>query len=454
VAASALALYARVLAAADVRSAAQALAAELAAAHGLARVAVALWEGDRLQLQAISGLDDFDPQGDLPLALLGAMHEALEQGLSLAAPAAADQADEITIEQQALQRLLGGAVASIPVGDIDQAQALGAVVLQRADGAPLDAALVATLEHEVALALPALRQLARAQAPLHRIARLRLARWRERLRDPDRRATRRWLMGGAAALAALLLVPLPHDVGGRARVEGGQQRVLAAPTDGHVKAAHVRPGDRVRAGTVLLELMDDDLALQRERWLSQQAQHENAYAAAMARADRVQAALSQARLDEALAQVALVDEQLGRSRIRAPFDGLVVQGDLSQAIGAPVRQGDALVTLASADQPRVVVEVDETEVARVRAGQRGRLRVSSLPWDTHEVEVERIAPQAHAVDGRNVFDVHARMLAPADELRPGLQGRARIQVGWMPPLVAWLRPWLDRARLALWSLGA
>ena len=315
-------------------------------------------------------------------------------------------------------------------------------------------ALITTLEHQVALALPALRHLARAQQPLHRIARQRFAQWRERLRDPDQRTTRRWVIGGMAALALLLLVPLPHDVGGRARVEGAQQRVLSAPTDGHVKAAPARPGDRVQAGTVLVELQDEDLALQREKWASQQAQHENAYAAAMARADRVQAALSQAKLDEALAQIALVDEQLARSRITAPFDGLVVQGDLSQSIGAPVRQGDALVTLASAGQPRVVVEVDETEVARVQAGQRGRLRVSSLPWDTHAIEVERIAPQARAVDGRNVFEVHARMLEPADELRPGLQGRARIQVGWMPPLVAWARPWVDRARLALWSIGA
>jgi multidrug resistance efflux pump len=54
----------------------------------------------------------------------------------------------------------------------------------------------------------------------------------------------------------------------------------------------------------------------------------------MARADRAQLVISQAKADEARAQLALVDEQLGRIRIEAPFDGVVIRGDLSQSLGA------------------------------------------------------------------------------------------------------------------------
>ena len=246
-------------------------------------------------------------------------------------------------------------------------------------------------------------------------------------------------------------MPLHDSVGGHARIEGAEQRALAAPTDGFVKTAHVRPGDRVKAGDPLVDLLEADLRLERERWSSQLAQHENAYAAAMTRADRVGAATSMARVGEAQAQLSLVDEQLVRGRIVAPFDAIVIQGDLTQQIGAPVRQGDTLLTLATSGRHRVVVEVDEVDIERVQPGQSGRLALSSLPWDGEDIVVERIAPLAKAVDGRNVFEVEARLATPRADLRPGLLGRADVVTGRAPPLWAWTRHALLRMRVALWS---
>ena len=60
-------------------------------------------------------------------------------------------------------------------------------------------------------------------------------------------------------------------------------------------------------------------------------------------------------------------------------------------------------------------------------------------------------PLAKAVDGRNVFEVEARLLAPREALRPGLLGRADLVVGRLPPLWAWTGHVLDRLRVALWS---
>ncbi len=151
----------------------------------------------------------------------------------------------------------------------------------------------------------------------------------------------------------------------------------------------------------------------------------------------------------------MIDEQLSRGRITAPFDAVVIQGDLSQQIGAPVRQGDALLTLATSGHHRVIVEVDEVDIARVQPGQHGQLSLSSLPWDRDEIIVERIAPLAKAVDGRNVFEVEARLDAPRADLRPGLLGRADVVAGRIaaavgvdaPRRVAHARGAVDLARL-------
>ncbi|MEO8279285.1 MAG: HlyD family efflux transporter periplasmic adaptor subunit [Ideonella sp.] len=452
-AAAAVAIYARLLAARSLSAAANGLVASLVADHAIRRASLAWHEAGRTRLLASSNLDLSNPQAELPQRLIGAIDEAIEQGVALSFPAGRGvdgvAADRIRIEQQALQRLVGGAIATIPLGS--DGQPFAALCLERDGDAPFDADQLARIENILVLAAPALQWMQQGAQRWDQRMRRDLASGVSALRQPSRRTARRMIFSGAALLLFLALAPLQFAVGGRARVEGAEQRVLSAPTDGFVKTAHVRPGDSVKAGAPLIDLLEEDLRLERERWGSQLAQHENAYAAAMAKSDRVGASTSMARIAEAQAQLALIGEQLDRGRITAPFDAMVVDGDLSQSIGAPVRQGDKLITLATTDSYRVIAEIDEVDIGRVRVGQGGQLVLSSLPWDHHEMVVERIAPLAKAVDGRNIFEVEARLLEPPSELRPGLLGRAEVVVGRRPPLWAWLGHVVDRTRLAWWN---
>ncbi len=454
-ASTALALYAGVLSATSLASAAHSLVTQLARDGRYDRVTMALHVSGRTRLLASSELDMSNPQAETAQLLLGAIDEAIDQGTPLWFPpdepaAAASEADWVLLAHRHLQQRVGGAVATLPLG-IDGA-VFAAVCVERHLGAAIDAREMHQLERLLSLAAPALRWMQYGEQPWHQRMRRSLEQALAGLRQPQRRATRWLAIAATAAVLFIALVPLDDAVSGRARVEGAQQRVLSAPSDGFIKTAHVRPGDRVKAGAPLLDLIEEDLQLEGERWRSQLAQHENAYAAAMAQSDRVGASTSFARVNEALAQLALIEEQRTRGRITAPFDALVVQGDLSQSIGAPVRQGDALVTLATTDRYRIIVEIDETDIARVHPGQSGQLVVSSLPWDHQDLVVERITPLAKAVEGRNVFEVQARLAQAAPgQFRPGLLGRADLVVGRTPPLWAWSRHALARVQLAWWS---
>lgn len=277
------------------------------------------------------------------------------------------------------------------------------------------------------------------------------ARWR----DPAAGRFRLGLRVALGALAVATLLPVDRQVGGLARVEGAEQRVLAAPADGFLQAVHARPGDRVRAGQVLVDLAEQDWRLERDKWASQLAQHESAYAAAMARSDRSEAAGALARIDEAQAQLALVSGHLQRAQLAAPMDGVVIEGDLSQRIGAPVRQGDVLLTVAAGGRFRVVVEVDEHAIAGLQPGQAGHLRLAAWFGPSWPIRVQRITPLARVTEAGNVYEVHADLPAPADSalpaLRPGLQGQAQIVVGRSPWLWNQLRPLGLRLRLAWWA---
>lgn len=443
-------LYGQLLGARTLDEAAHCLVAELPHWLPAHRVSVGLRQGGRTRVLAVSGLDERRAQAELPALLAGAMDEALEQGVAMVEPPPADAPDLIHLGQALLRRANGGggSVLTLPLGQ--DGEPLGALCLERHRGRAFSLQDAARLGPLLALALPLLALLARAEEPLPQRLRWQAGQGWRRLRSPQQRASR-WLLAGAAALLlALAAWPLPQAVSGRARIEGAQQRVLVAPTDGFVKAAHARPGDRVAQGAPLVDLMEQDLALERERWSSQLQQHEAAYAGALAKADRGAAAQAAARAAEAQAQLGLLDGQLGRARLTAPFDGVVIDGDLSRSIGAPVRQGDALVTLAAGDAFRVIVEVDETDIAQVQPGQSGRLRLSGGAWSGHPVQVARVATLARAVDGRNVFEVEARLLAPPPRLRPGLLGQAELVVGRQPPLWTGLARLAHRLRLAWW----
>jgi multidrug efflux pump subunit AcrA (membrane-fusion protein) len=365
----------------------------------------------------------------------------------VASAASPTRIPRITLGHQARAEAGGGAL-SVPL--VAHGRAVGAVCLQWANGAPpLPAELLQPL---AALAGPVLALLQARQQPWPQRAR---AAARHAWAAPGQPRQRAWRRAGLVLGALLLMalcVPVGLQVGGQARLEGAVQRVLTAPADGFVQQVHARPGDHVRAGQALLELADQDLQLARQRWQSQLAQHLDALAAAQARADRGQLVQQQSQAYEAQAELDLVEQQLQRARLVAPFDAVVVQGDLSQQLGMPVKLGAELMTLAPAGAYRVIVAVDERDIAHIALGQPGTLALSALPWDTLALRVTRISPVALAVAGRNVFEVEATLLQPrADGLRPGLQGQAQISAGRASTLWRWSHRAIEAVRMGLWA---
>ncbi len=453
-AALALALQAVLLDGARLAAVAQDAVRLLAGRLGFDAVWLALAEpSTALRLVAVSDGSPVERASAMRERALAALGEVFDQRAAVCwpppQPADAAAPPRIVVAQRALVPA-GGAAAGWPL--VAGGRVVGALCVARVDGPALCASELQTMGHLLGLAAPVLALKADAERPWRQ--RL-VAAWRAWVDTQDSAGLPRWwrwrwALAGLAALA-LLAWPIERVVGGQARLEGAVQRVLSAPEDGFVQQVHARPGDTVRAGQPLLELADQDLLLERSRLSSQLAQHLDAYAAAQSRADRAQLAQQQGQAAEAEAQLALVDEKLGRARLTAPFDGIVVSGDWSRQLGAPVKQGGELMTLAPLDDFRVIVEVDERDIALLAPGQRGSLALSALPWDTLALRVLRIAPVAQAVVGRNVFEVEARLLQRVPGLRPGLQGSARVFAG----RGAWgwrgLRHALAALRRALWE---
>ena len=160
-----------------------------------------------------------------------------------------------------------------------------------------------------------------------------------------------------------------------------------------------------------------------------------------------------AQLREAQAQLDLLDDKLSRVKIVAPYDGVVVTGDLSQQIGTPLEAGKKLFEIAPLHSYRVVLQVDERDIGQVHEGQDGQLVISGLAGEAMPFTVAKIMPVATAQDGRNFYRVEARLKEDSPLLLPGMEGIGKIgtghrKLGWV--LFHGLFDWL---RLNLWGWG-
>ena len=264
--------------------------------------------------------------------------------------------------------------------------------------------LVAEVENHVSLAGPVLHLMHQRERPWHQRLRDAARQRLQRLRQGQGRGLALGLVLGAAALAAVLVLPVEHRVGGPGPRAGRTAAHRRGPA-GRLPQGRARapPVTACRKTSCCWNWADQELLLQQRKWASDLAQQENAYASALARADRAAMVIALARADEARAQLALIDNELARTRVTAPFASVIVEGDLSQSLGAPVERGRQLMVLAPLDRYRVIVQVDERDIARVQPGQQGQLSLSALPWDSLPVRVQRITALAQAADGRNVF---------------------------------------------------
>ncbi len=447
-----LKLQAAVLSQTGFRGAATVFANDMARLFGAARVCLGWAAPGGASLEAMSGEVDFLRNAELCRVLAAAMDEALEQGASIAYPPAAGARPRITLAHAELAFRGAPSVLTVPL--VSGGRLIGAMTLELRNAQAPTAAVIAPCEHVVRLITPVLELKRELELPWHqRLVRLAHG-LRERLLGPGHLSLKWGLLLAFPLLGTVGWWPVDYRVSAPAHLEGAIQRILVAPSDGFLRDVHAKPGDTVVAGQVLAELADQDLELERRKWASERAQLENSYLSALAKGERTQYTVNFGKADAARAQLELVEQQISRSRIRAPFDGIVIKGDLSQTLGAPVQRGDALLTIAPANAFRLIVEVDERDIGDVRLGRHGALALAALPDSTLEFQVVRVTPVASARDGRNFYEVEGQFQNLPAALRPGLQGVAKIAAGRQSLAWIWSHRVLDWALLTVWSLGS
>lgn len=244
---------------------------------------------------------------------------------------------------------------------------------------------------------------------------------------------------------------------------------------GRVETLHVREGEAVSRGQLLLRIdpTQYEAAVSRARASVSEARAgesqarasllqarrtlERSEALAEADADlisqqqleqarsevEVQTALHQAaefRVAQAMAALRESENQLSKTTIMAPIDGVVTRLNVDEGetaiVGTMNNPGSLLLTVSDLSLVEAVVRVDETDLPDVEVGDSASIEIDAFPRRTFTGEVSEIAHsalmrpedvaqsggQAQAVD----YQVVIRLDQPPPQLRPDFSATAEV----------------------------
>jgi RND family efflux transporter MFP subunit len=209
-----------------------------------------------------------------------------------------------------------------------------------------------------------------------------------------------------------------------------------------IEAVHVRAGQRVEAGDLLVELDNADLKARANMWQQQVKSYEVRLAQAKPHFERIEqlyneGVSSKAQLDKATADYKSISAELAGakasaqeaqtslsfSQIKAPISGLVI--DRLAEPGSMASPGMDLISIYSPSTLRVEVNVRESLALKLAMGDALQAEVPSINKKFTSV-VEEIIPEAHV--GSRSFFVKASIQSDP-RLVPGLFVRLHIPLG-------------------------
>jgi biotin carboxyl carrier protein len=242
----------------------------------------------------------------------------------------------------------------------------------------------------------------------------------------------RVVLGCAIAVAFAMLIPITHRVACDCQLQPTVRQFAVAPHDGILLESLVKPGDLVTSGQLLARMDDRELRLELSDLVAQKETALKKRDVSRSARDASETQIAELKIEQLNAQIELIEFKKANLEIKSVVAGIVLQGDLEDALGAPVRTGDVLIEIAPLDKLKLELAVSESDVAYVRPEQAATIVLEGAPFEALKGQVELVRPMSEVRDSKNVFVSEVPIDNDQKLLRPGMQGRAKINAGTRP----------------------
>lgn len=415
-------------------------------------VALSIVSGRRIRLLSISGFDDIRNRNPGVRLIQQAMEECLDTRgpVIYQSSKMLDGSGANLIHKEWHRQTGNSAVASIPL--FRGRDCVAIVSLRNRTSRPFDKEDLQKVTLAVEPYLPGLDLLERANRGLIRTA---ADRWKQFAESnlAKHRPARILISAIVTALICwFLLASFPFRFTVPAKVAPRHVLHFAAPFGGTIVTSNVKQGDFVHAGQPLVEFDTVDLLTERKKLSAEVMIAKTKLNSALVGKDDQAASAANAEIVIAEAKIQLVDSQIERSVLRAPHDGVIISGNSADRIGEVVPLGAPLLTLGTADEFNIELEIPESCIRYVRQGQIGFFATNTRSDERLKFVVDRVPYTSTVRSDKIVYVADVSIKADAAALRVGMTGYAKI-TGQRKP-IWWIttRKIIDAMRLRVWRL--
>ena len=257
---------------------------------------------------------------------------------------------------------------------------------------------------------------------------------------PDRQTT-----------AAAELRDINFSVNAAGEISPAEQVSVRPEINGKIELLPVDIGDHVRKGDLLFKLVDKELQQQRASNVTdvEKARLELAKAerdfkrAQQLLADKLISQelfddtkttfeLGKNALERSQKELALTDERLTYTQVRAPFDCTILTRPVSigQAVSGSggFNSGTEVLTIADLNSMIINAQVNQADVPRLKVGEPVDVLIEAVPGLKVTGLVERIAPQATIKNNIKGFAARIVLKNVDPRVRPGMTANVKIPV--------------------------
>ena len=444
-------------------SSAMNLCNELATRSGATRVALGWVKGKNIKVKALSHTEKFDKKQELVIALEKVMEECLDQEEPVRFDPEGNSSQNVTRSAREHSLKQGGnIVMSIPLRRRDEI--VGVLTLEFPPRIAVDG------QSETGLAV-ASELLAPQLFDRYENDRNIFVKTGHSIRNVAKLAIGPKHMGVKLIIAAVLAVGTfvalykpTYRVRSSFVLMPVEKCSICPPYDGSIEKVFFKPGDPVTKGAILAQMRTIDIKMKLGEALEQVHRWEVEALKANIESKGGEREIAKREMEQFQKQVDLFKYQISQANLVAPFDGVLMKGDLYDRQGAPAKLGDVLFEIAKSEDghpDRIAVEaeiqVSERDIQEVRKFAfnsprpiDGELSTTSFPDKNHEFKVTRIVPLGVPKEGENVFQVYADIPRAEPWMHPGLAGEARVEIEKRRLVWIWTHRLTDWLRLKLW----
>lgn len=420
------------------------------------RGAVGLYEKGHCDIRAVAGQETVDPKDPRLLDLVARVEWAAGRGEPLYL---SDREDPGSDAERLFVTIFGQDLATDQVRSglylplKDEEGVLGVLVFESSS-----ADFAGETQREVAAILANQTGVALRNAQLyHQVPMVdaigALAARRQALLALPRRRLQVYTAAALLFLAAVTLIRWPLRVSGSdPLLRPNGYTPVRVMVDGTVERVVVREGSRVRRGDVLAVLRATSLAADRQGIAADAVTADRLASLAASRGDAAEERLHRIRGEALRRELAILDEELSLTTVRAPAPGLVLTPRMEERTGTSLAEGDQLLLLGRTDTLELEFGVPQQDILRVRQGQTVRLRVDALPSRTFEGRVTSIAEMPIGRESIVEFPVRAAVANPDGLLKPDMSAHARILTDPASIVTRTLRGPFRWVRLMWWRM--